>query len=84
MFSIFLHFFFFRNFVEQIFCEMPEPVDENASTSSSVGLKKNLGVAGCVSYIVQLIIGSGIFIMPNVSIKMLSLYVGSSTKNRVL
>lgn len=31
-----------------------------------IGLKKNLGVTGCISYIVQLIIGSGIFIVPNV------------------
>lgn len=34
--------------------------------SEKHGLQKNLGVASCVSYIVQLIIGSGIFIMPNV------------------
>ena len=35
---------------------------------SDVGLKKNLGVMGCVSFLIQLIIGSGIFIMPNVNI----------------
>lgn len=37
--------------------------------NKNVDLKKNLGVAGCVSFLVQLIIGSGIFIMPNVNIE---------------
>ena len=39
-----------------------EPTHQN---QPQTGLKKNLGVASCVSYIIQLIIGSGIFIMPN-------------------
>jgi len=43
----------------------------NKKENNGIGLKKTLGVPGCVSFLLQLIIGSGIFIMPNVNISIL-------------
>ena len=38
-----------------------------SNDDKKIELRKNLGVVQCVSYLISMIVGAGIFIVPNVS-----------------